>query len=145
MSKQVESGMIHLSSPHTVEETVNRLRSILEQRGIPILACIDHSGDAVRNGLTMLPTKLLIFGTPKAGTPLMIAAPTVAIDLPLKALAWQDLYAKVWLSYNAPEYISERHGLPPSLVINIRGIASLCEEAVGQPQRPVLETNQVSA
>ena len=87
------------------------------------------AGTLKGTGLKMLPTKLLIFGNPKAGTPLMIAAPTVAIDLPLKALAWQDADAKVWLSYNAPEYICERHGVPPGLLMNIGGIGALCEEA----------------
>jgi uncharacterized protein (DUF302 family) len=130
VSKRTEHGMVHLSSQHTVEETIARLRSILDQRGIHVHACIDHSGDAESNGLKMLPAKLLIFGNPKAGTPLMIAAPTVAIDLPLKALAWQDADAKVWLSYNVPEYICERHGVPPGLVMNISGVGALCEEAV---------------
>ena len=130
MSNSIENGMVHLSSQHTVEETIARLRSILDQRGIHVHACIDHSGDAERDGLKMLQTKLLIFGNPKAGTPLMNAASTVAIDLPLKALAWQDADANVWLSYNAPEYIGERHGVPPGLLMNIRGIGALCEEAV---------------
>jgi uncharacterized protein (DUF302 family) len=123
-------GMIHLSSPHTVAETLARLETIVQAKGIPILALIDHSGDAERAGLKMQPTKLLIFGNAKAGTPLMIASPTVAIDLPLKALVWEDSGGKVWLSYNSPDYLQQRHGLPDNLLQNIAGIGAICAEAV---------------
>jgi uncharacterized protein (DUF302 family) len=125
-----DNGMIHLSSPHTVSETFARLESIVQSKGIPILARIDHSGDAEKAGLKMQPTKLLIFGNAKAGTPLMIAAPTVAIDLPLKALAWQDGDGKVWLSYNDPNYLKQRHAIPDNLLQNIAGIGPICAEAV---------------
>jgi len=94
-----------------------------------VFARIDFSGDAEKFGLTMRPTQLLIFGNPKAGTPLMIAAPTIAIDLPLKALAWEDSNGKVWLSYNKPEYLKERHDFPEELLKNIQGIGSLIEKA----------------
>jgi uncharacterized protein (DUF302 family) len=97
---------------------------------VPILARIDHSGDAAKAGLSMRPTQLLIFGNAKAGTPLMAASPTVAIDLPLKALAWQDADDKVWLSYNSPNYLKQRHALPDNLMQNIDGIGPICAEAV---------------
>lgn len=125
-----DNGMVHLSSPHTVAETLARLEMIIKSKGIPILALIDHSGDAERAGLKMQPTKLLIFGNAKAGTPLMIASPTVAIDLPLKALVWQDSSGKVWVSYNSPDYLKQRHGLPDNLLSNIAGIGPICAEAV---------------
>lgn len=105
-------GMIHLGSPHTVMETLTRLETIVQSKGLTILALIDHSGDAAKAGLSMRPTQLLIFGNVKAGTPLMVASPSVAIDLPLKALIWQDPDDKVWLSYNSPDYLRQRHHIP---------------------------------
>lgn len=122
-------GLIHLRSVHSVAETMDRLESLIQAREIPIHARVDHSGDAAKAGLVMHPTVLLIFGNAKAGTPLMVAAPTVAIDLPLKALAWQDSAGDVWLSYNAPEYLAERHSLPEGLAGNLAVIATLCEQA----------------
>lgn len=123
-------GMIHLSSPHTVVETLARLEAIVQAKGLAILARINHSGDAAKAGLSMRPTQLLIFGNAKAGTPLMVASPSVAIDLPLKALIWQDATDKVWLSYNSPDYLKQRHHLPDNLMQNIAGIKPICEEAV---------------
>jgi uncharacterized protein (DUF302 family) len=125
-----DNGMIHLSSPHSVSETLERLETIVQSKGLTILARIDHSGDAAKAGLQMQPTKLLIFGNAKSGTPLMIASPSVAIDLPLKALVWQDEDGKVWLSYNSPNYLEERHAIPDNLMQNIAGIGPICEEAV---------------
>ena len=125
-----DNGIIHLSSPHSVSETLARLETIVQSKGIPILALIDHSGDAAKAGFSMRPTQLLIFGNAKAGTPLMIASPGVAIDLPLKALVWQDADEKVWLSYNSPDYLKQRHRLPDNLMQNIAGIKLICEEAV---------------
>ncbi len=125
-----DNGLIHLISPHSVADTVAALEEAIGRRSIPILARIDHSGDAAKVGLQMPPTVLLIFGNPKAGTPLMLAAPTLAIDLPLKALAWQDADGHVWLSYNSPAYLQARHGIPEPLLNNIAGIAAICEEAV---------------
>lgn len=124
------NGLIHLSSPHTVFETLARLETIVQAKGLTILARIDHSGDAAKAGLKMQPTKLLIFGNAKSGTPLMVASPSVAIDLPLKALVWQDNDGKVWLSYNNPDYLKERHGIPDNLMQNIAGIGPICLEAV---------------
>jgi uncharacterized protein (DUF302 family) len=125
-----DNGMIHLSSSRSVSETLARLETIVQGKGLTILARIDHSGDAGKAGLTMQPTKLLIFGNAEAGTPLMIASPSVAIDLPLKALVWQDEDSKVWLSYNSPNYLKERHAIPDNLLQNIAGIRLICEEAV---------------
>jgi uncharacterized protein (DUF302 family) len=130
MPQMPDNGMIHLSSPHTVMETLARLETIVQAKGLTILALIDHSGDAAKAGLQMQPTKLLIFGNAKSGTPLMIASPTVAIDLPLKALVWQDDASKVWLSYNSPDYLKERHAIPENLLQNIAGIGPICSEAV---------------
>jgi uncharacterized protein (DUF302 family) len=125
-----DNGMIHLSSPHTHAETLERLETIVKAKGIPILALIDRSGDAEKAGLKMQSAKLLIFGNAKSGTPLMIASPTVAIDLPLKALVWEDDRGKIWLSYNSPDYLKQRHTIPDNLLQNIAGIGPICAEAV---------------
>ncbi|HEX3969045.1 MAG TPA: DUF302 domain-containing protein [Edaphobacter sp.] len=125
-----DNGMIHLSSPRPVLETLARLETIVQEKGLRILARIDHSGDAARAGLSMPPTQLLIFGNAKSGTPLMVASPTAAIDLPLKVLVWQDGEEGVWLSYNSPEYLKQRHQLPDNLMPNIAGLGSICAEAV---------------
>ena len=124
------SGIVDLPSRHSVSETIARLQSILEKSGVTVFALVDHSGEAAKVGLEMRPTQLLIFGNPKGGTPLMVAAPSVAIDLPLKALAWQDAEGKVWLSFNAPEYLQQRHGIPAELLKNIAGPAALLRKAV---------------
>jgi len=121
-------GMITRPSKDSVERTVVKLTGILQAKGITLFAQIDHSGDAAKVGMSMPPTKLLIFGNPKAGTPLMLAAPSVAIDLPLKILVWQDAQGKVWLSYNAPAYLQERHGLPQHLLQNIGVVEALVTE-----------------
>ena len=111
-------------------ETFKRLEAIVLARGLSILARIDHAGDAAKVGLKMHPTQLLIFGNPKAGTPLMIASPTLAIDLPLKALVWEDGEGEVWVSYNSPEYLRQRHNIPDALLKNISGVREIVEEAV---------------
>ena len=126
----MERGIIDMPSRYSVPETVARLEWILKEKGLAVFALIDHSGEAEKAGLAMRPTQLLIFGSPKAGTPLMVAAPRLAIDLPLKALAWQDEQGKVWLSYNAPEYLQQRHGFPADLLKNIAGISALIQKAV---------------
>ncbi len=113
------NGIINKSSKHSVDETLGKLQAILQAKGIAVFALIDHSGEAEKVGMQMRPTKLLIFGNPKGGTPLMVAAPSIAIDLPLKILVWEDDQGKVWVSYNSPEYLAERHGLPPNLTQNI--------------------------
>jgi len=123
-------GMIDVLSRYSVSETLERLQSILKEKGIAVFALIDHSGEAEKAGLSMRPTQLLIFGSPKGGTPLMVAAPRLAIDLPLKALVWQDEQEQVWLSYNSSEYLQERHDFPVDLVKSIAGIAALVQKAV---------------
>jgi len=124
------NGLLHVTSPHTVGETLQRLESILAQRGVQVFAVIDHSGEAEKVGLKMRPTKLVIFGNPKGGTPLMVAAPTLAIDLPLKALVWEDEKGKVWVTYNSPEYLQQRHGVPEDLTKNIAVVGALVAKAV---------------
>jgi uncharacterized protein (DUF302 family) len=124
-----DHGLVHLSSSYSVAETIKRLETSLLAHGVTIFCHVDHSGEAEKVGLRMPPTLLLIFGSPKAGTPVMLASPTVAIDLPLKALAWQDAGGKVWLSYNAPEYLQQRHNLPPDLLKNIAGPTPLLQGA----------------
>jgi uncharacterized protein (DUF302 family) len=124
------SGLMQVVSPYPVDETLQRLQSVLSQRGLQIFALIDHSGEAEKVGLKMRPTKLLIFGSPKGGTPVMVAAPTVAIDLPLKALIAEDENGKVSVTYNTPEYLQQRHGIPDDLVKNIAGVAALVAKAV---------------
>ena len=122
-------GIIDKPSHHSVDQTVEKLKNILQSRGVALFALVDHSGEAEKVGMKMPPTKLLIFGSPKAGTPLMLAAPSIAIDLPLKILVWEDTGGKVWVSYNSPEYLKDRHGLPPELLANIAVIETLAEKA----------------
>ena len=124
-----ENGIVDVPSNHSVDETVTRLKNILQSKGIALFALINHSGEAAKVGMKMRPTQLVIFGSPKAGTPLMLAAPSIAIDLPLKILVWEDAQGKVWLSYNSPEYLKQRHGLPPDLVQNIGVVGPLAVEA----------------
>ena len=122
---QKEGGIISIPSNHSVDETVDKLKNILQSKQITLFALIDHSGEAAKVGLKMPPTKLLIFGNPKGGTPLMLAAPSTALDLPLKILVAEDAQGKVWLSYNSPEYLKERHGLPSNLLQNIAVVETL--------------------
>ena len=130
MSTDPDNGMIHLSSPYSVPETLARLESILRSRGITVFARIDHSGEAEKVSMKMHPTQLIIFGSPKGGTPVMLASPTAAIDLPLKALVWEDAGGKVWLSYNSADYLKQRHNIPDELVKNIAVIGPLLEGVV---------------
>jgi uncharacterized protein (DUF302 family) len=124
-----DNGIISLRSRHFVDDTVAKLRSMLQEKEITVFAVIDHSGEAAKAGLAMRPTKLLIFGSPKAGTPIMLAAPSTAIDLPLKLLVSEDTAGEVWISYNAPEYLRRRHGFPAELLPNIAAVAGLAEKA----------------
>jgi len=123
------TGIINKPAIHSVDETVGKLKYSLQARGIALFALIDHSGEAEKVGIPMKPTKLLIFGNPKAGTPVMLAAPTIAIDLPLKILVWEDADGKVWISYNSPTYLGERHGVPEQLLSNLGAAEKLAEEA----------------
>lgn len=124
------NGLTEVPSPYSVDETVQRLESIFAERGLQLFALVDHSGEAAKVGMKMPPTKLLIFGSPKGGTPVMLAAPTIAIDLPLKALVAEDENGKVSVSYNSPEYLEQRHALPNELVKNISGVGALVAKAV---------------
>jgi len=124
-----EGGIVNIPSSHSVDETVDRLKNILRSKEIPLFALIDHSGEAAKVGIKMPPTKLLIFGNPKGGTPLMLAAPSIALDLPLKILVSEDAQGTVRLSYNSLEYLKERHGLPSNLLSNIAVIETLAATA----------------
>ena len=124
------NGLVTLPSPYTVPETLDRLETILRQKNVNIFARVDHSGEAEKVGLHMPPTQLLIFGNPRGGTPLMVAAPLSAIDLPLKALAWQDTEGKVWLSYNDPQYLKTRYGLADDVLPPIGAAIGLIKQAV---------------
>ncbi len=125
-----QNGLIQLSSQYSVDETISRLQSAFTEKGLKIFALIDHSGEAEKAGLKMPATKVIVFGSPKAGTPLMIASPSVAIDLPLKALVAEDADGKVSVTYNDPEYLRERHGFPADLVKNLAGAGALISQAV---------------
>jgi uncharacterized protein (DUF302 family) len=125
------NGIVDVRCSHSVDATVEKLAGILSSQGVTIFAVVDHSGEAAKVGMEMRPTKLLIFGNPKAGTPLMQAAPSIAIDLPLKILVWEDANGQTWASYNSPEYLRERHDLPPELMANITVIEALAAKAAG--------------
>jgi len=125
-------GLIDIPSNHSVDETVTKLEGILQTKGITLFALVDHSGEAAKAGMKMRPTKLLIFGNPRAGTPVMLAAPSSAIDLPLKILVWEDDQEKVWITYNSPTYLQTRHNLPADLLQNIAVIEPLAKTAAQQ-------------
>ena len=124
------AGMIVLTSAHSVANTMARLESLLKEKNVLIFARIDFSGDAARAGLELRPEQMLIFGNPKGGTPLMAQQPTVGLDLPLKALVWQDSDGKTWLGYNDPKYIVQRHGVDEALQKNLAAVIPLLESAV---------------
>ena len=123
------NGIISKPTNHSVDEAVEKFRIILQSKGIKLFALVDHSGEAEKAGLKMPPTRLLIFGNPKGGTPLMLASPSIAIDLPLKLLVWEDAQGKRWVSYNTPQYLQQRHNLPADLLKNIAVIEALAAEA----------------
>ena len=129
MTLSKDNGIVAIASNHSVDETVEKLKGILQARGVTLFATVDHSGEAEKVGMMMPPTKLLIFGSPKAGTPLMLAAPGIAIDLPLKILVAEDSHGKVWISYNSPDYLEERHGLSKDLLQNIAVVTTLAAKA----------------
>jgi uncharacterized protein (DUF302 family) len=126
---QPQNGIVDRPSNHSVDETVARLQKILREKGVTLFALVDHSGEAEKVGMKMRNTKLLIFGNPKAGTPLMLASPSCAIDLPLKLLVWEDAAGKAWASFNSPEYLRDRHHLPQELLANIAVVGMLAEKA----------------
>jgi uncharacterized protein (DUF302 family) len=123
--------MQNISSPYSVSETLQRIEAVLKEKGLTIFCRVDHSGEAEKAGLKMHPTQLILFGSPKGGTSVMVASPTIAIDLPLKALVWEDGGGKVWVSYNSHEYLQQRHNVPADLIKNIGGAGPLLQLAVG--------------
>jgi uncharacterized protein (DUF302 family) len=129
VSQSEDEGIVSTRSPRSVDKTVEHLQALLQGNGIALFALIDHSGESARSGMTMRPTKLLIVGNPKAGTPLMLAAPRSAIDLPLKILVWEDAQGDVWISINSTRYLQKRHGLPDELLPNIAGLETLAAKA----------------
>ena len=112
-------GIVDIASSHSVDATVEKIRGILSAKGVSLFALVDHSGEAEKVGMKMRPTKLLIFGNPKAGTPLMLASPSIAIDLPLKILVWEGEAGKAWISYNSADYLRSRHNVPEELMQNL--------------------------
>ena len=120
-----ENGIVRIASQHSVTETVAKLEAILQAKNVKLFTIVDHSGEAEKAGMHMPNTKLLIFGNPKAGTPLMLASPSAALDLPLKILVAQDTAGRVWVSYNAPDYLQKRHNLPSNLLPDIAVIEAL--------------------
>ena len=125
-----DNGIVSKPSKYSVPETLLRLENVVKSKGLTVFARIDHSGEAERVGLKMRPAQLLIFGNPKTGTPLMIASPSMAIDLPQKALAWEDASGKVWLSYNDPAYLKQRHALEDESMKTLAAIAGLADQAL---------------
>jgi uncharacterized protein (DUF302 family) len=124
-----KNGIVTIPSNHSVDETVQRIKDLLQSKGVMLFALVDHSGEAAKVGMKMPNTKLLIFGNPKAGTPLMLASPSIAIDLPLKILVAENAQGKVWISYNSPDYLKDRHALPQELVANIAVVGPLAAKA----------------
>ena len=123
-------GLLAVASHYSVDDTVNRLQAAFVEKGLQVFAVIDHSGEAQKVGLKMRPTKVVIFGSPKGGTPLMVAAPSLAIDLPLKALVAEDAAGKVSVTYNDPQYLKDRHGVPEELIKNLAGAGAVIGKAV---------------
>jgi uncharacterized protein (DUF302 family) len=129
MTLNTGNGIVDIPSNHTVDQTLEKLKGILEAKGVTLFALVDHSGEAEKAGMKMPPTKLLIFGSPKAGTPVMLASPSIAIDLPLKILIWEDGDGKAWISYNSPAYLQGRHNVPEELLKNIAVVETLAAKA----------------
>jgi uncharacterized protein (DUF302 family) len=123
-------GVVTKVSRYTIAETLQRLKKVIRSKGLTIFTLVDHSGEAERVGLRMRDAKLLIFGSPKAGTPLMIASPLLALDLPLKALVWKDKEDHVLVSYNSVAYLTNRYNIPDDLAKNIAGIDPLIQNAL---------------
>ncbi len=125
----VDQGIVRIRSEHDVPQTIAKIEQLLDAHGVMIFARIDFSGDAARAGLDLRPEQLLIFGNPRAGTPLMQTEPAVGLDLPLKALVWEDEQGATWIGYNTPDYIVQRHGLPATMTGNLAGAIGLLEQA----------------
>ena len=129
MTPNSDNGIVNVPSHQSVDQTLEKLQAMLRAKGIAVFALINHSGEAAKVGMKMPPTKVLIFGNPNAGTPLMLAVPSLAIDLPLKILVWEDRQSKVWISYNTPQYLQKRHGVPQQLMQNIAVVETLAAKA----------------
>ncbi|HEY1805680.1 MAG TPA: DUF302 domain-containing protein [Terracidiphilus sp.] len=129
MTGRTDHGIIDIPSHHSVHQTVEKIQGILQAKGVTLFALVDHSGEAEKAGMTMRPTKLLIFGNPKAGTPIMVAAPSIAIDLPLKILVWEDAAGQAWISYNSAEYLGSRHHVPLELMQNLAAAEAIATMA----------------
>jgi uncharacterized protein (DUF302 family) len=130
MPAMSDNGIISKPSNHSVDEIVEKLKEILQAKNITLFTLVDHSGEAAKAGLKMPPTKLLIFGNPKGGTPLMLASPSIAIDLPLKILVAEDANGKAQVSYNSPAYLKQRHNLPEELLQNIAVVEALVAQII---------------
>jgi uncharacterized protein (DUF302 family) len=122
-------GIVTIPSAHSVDETVGKLEDLLRAKGMTLFALVDHSGGAAKAGMEMPNTKLLIFGSPKAGTPVMLASPSIALDLPMKILVSEDASGNALLSYNSAQFLAERHGVPPDLMKNLAAIEGIATEA----------------
>jgi uncharacterized protein (DUF302 family) len=127
------SGIASIPSPYSVDVTISKLLAVIESKGLTVFAHIDHGAGATQAGLTMPPAHVLIFGNAKAGTPLMLASPLLALDLPLKVLVWEDVDKKVWASYNTTEFLGQRHNIPADLLKNIAGLPGLVALALAAP------------
>jgi len=127
--QKTHEGIKTCTSPYSVDETVSRLEALLKEKGVKLFALVDHSGEAAAVGLEMHPTKLLIFGSPKAGTPVMVATPSAALDLPLKILVAEGADGKVLLSWNDPAWLEQRHGFPAELTANLAAAGMLATKA----------------
>ena len=133
-ANESDKGIKVMAASSSVDETLDRLESLAKKRGLTVFARINFAKDAAAAGLTMPPTQLLILGSPAAGTPLMLAAPGTALDLPLKVLAWQDAANRCWVSYNTPEYLQRRHEFPAALIANVAGLEKLVLAVVAPAQ-----------
>jgi uncharacterized protein (DUF302 family) len=129
MTPEHNSGIVTIPGSHSVNATVEKLKGILQAKNVTLFALVDHSGEAQKAGMHMPDTKLLIFGSPRAGTPVMLASPGIAIDLPLKILIAEDTAGKVWISYNSPQYLQQRHDVPADLMKNLAVIEALANAA----------------
>jgi uncharacterized protein (DUF302 family) len=126
----IASDVLSKPSPASVEATLSRLEAVVRAKGLSVFARIDHAAGARAAGLAMQEAQVLIFGSPTAGTPLMVARPLVALDLPLRALVWSDSAGRTWVSYNAPGYYLRRYGLPDGIEKNVAGIEGLVDAAI---------------
>jgi uncharacterized protein (DUF302 family) len=126
--EEIGNGLASVRSAHSVDETLQRLRTLLDSKGVTVFALVDHSGEAGKVGMAMPPTKLLLFGNPAAGTPVMLARPGIAIDLPLKILIREDGDGAVWLMWNDAEYLQQRHQIPEALTVPLRAAELLARQ-----------------